>query len=117
MVESRQAQRLLRGCDLRAKLPRMGTRAALCLLAVEAVSFGSAEAETLREAYDACLAATIPKFEHVCGRADLIARDIIFECSPQLLEILRSAPLADDENEKVVADLLQFRLQHPCEVN
>lgn len=110
---------------MRAKLPRMVTRAALCLLAVEAVSFGSAEAETLREAeaetlreaYDACLAATIPKFEHVCGRADLIARDIIFECSPQLLEILRSAPLADDENEKVVADLLQFRLQHPCEVN
>lgn len=92
------------------------TTAAICLLVVAAVSSGTAEAETLREAYDACLAATIPKFEHVCGRADLIARDVIFECSPELLAILRSIPLADDENQKVVADVLKFRLQHPCEV-
>lgn len=91
--------------------------AAAYLLVVAAVSSGTAEAETPREAYDACLAATIPKFEHVCGRADLIARDIIFDCSPPLLTILRSTPLADDENQKVVADLLKFRLQHPCELN
>jgi hypothetical protein len=92
-------------------------RAAAYLLVIAAVSSGTAEAETPREAYDACLAATIPKFEHVCGRADLIARDIIFDCSPPLLTILRSTPLADDENQKVVADLLKFRLQHPCELN
>ncbi|BCG92281.1 hypothetical protein [Mesorhizobium sp. 131-2-1] len=71
------------------------TRAALCLLIVGAVSVGAAKAETPREAYEACLAATMARLLPTsCARNDVMAKMIIFACSPQLLSLVQSMPSA-----------------------
>ncbi|TIU08478.1 MAG: hypothetical protein E5W44_18805 [Mesorhizobium sp.] len=100
------------------------------VLIAAGMSICAANAETPREAYEACLSAGFEKFKDLCEPADLIARTIGFECNPQLLELISSLPplqttdkvtLAHkhklDKEEETIAHVLEYRLQHPCRIN
>ncbi|RRH91907.1 hypothetical protein EH240_31685 [Mesorhizobium tamadayense] len=68
-------------------------KAAIHLSVVAAMLIGTANAETPREAYEGCLAATMDRIlPTVCGREDVIAKMIIYECTPQLLTLVQSMP-------------------------
>lgn len=113
---------------MRAMLRSM--KAMLCLLMTVA-SVGPVRADTTptkREAFDGCLAAGIDKFKDLCESADLVARAILFECKPQLYDLIISTPSMPppldhitmakkhrlDKIEEVLSRLLEYRLQHPC---
>ena len=84
-------------------------RAAVYLLVVAAISVRAATAETPKEAYESCLATAENKFKDRCQRADLVVSRIIFECSPQLLALLRSMPPSETSDEAELAK------QHPMD--
>ncbi|CAN7311430.1 hypothetical protein [Mesorhizobium caraganae] len=99
---------------------------AFSLLAVATITADSADMSK-RDAFEGCLSAGIAKFKDLCEPADLLARAILFECNPQLTDLVISMPLGlstdkvalaekhrRDKTEEVLTLLLEHRLQHPC---
>lgn len=99
---------------------------------IAAMSVGSAHAETPKEAYEACLAATMDRLllPTVCGRADVIARMIAFQCNQQLLALVGSMPSvkivdmaglpemgSPDETEEIAAYLQKHWSRMACITN
>ncbi|ESY10573.1 MULTISPECIES: hypothetical protein [unclassified Mesorhizobium] len=102
-------------------------KAMLCSLVMGATICTAGAETTKREAFEACLGAGIDRFKGLCEPADLLARAILFECNPQLTDLLISMPLGPsndrvalaekhrrDKTEEVLTLLLEHRLQHPC---
>ena len=77
---------------------------AFSLLAVAATISADFADTSKRDAFEGCLSAGIAKFKNLCEPADLLARAIVFECNPQLTDLVISMPLG----------LSTDRLQHPC---
>lgn len=68
-------------------------RAAVYLWVVAAISVGTANAQTPLEAYEGCVAATLDRTVPTnCGRVEVIARNIVFQCTQQLLTLVQSMP-------------------------
>ena len=103
-------------------------RAAVYLLVVAAIPIGTATAETPKETYEVCLAIAESKFKDLCERPDLIVREIVSECRPELLALQRSMPPSEpsdraelpkqypiDEADEIIAYVKQYAL--PCRIN
>ena len=94
-------------------------------------SAGSAHDETPKESYETCLAATMDRLlPTVCGRADVIARTIVFQCNQQLLALVGSKPSvkivdmaglpevgSPDETEEIAAYLQKHWSRTACITN
>lgn len=100
---------------------------AFSLLAVASTIGADAADTSKQDAFEGCLSAGIAKFKNLCEPADLLARAIVFECNPQLVDLVISMPLGlstdkvalaekhrRDKTEEVLTLLLEYRLQHPC---
>ena len=67
-------------------------RQAALYLSIAMSPIGVANAGTPRQIYESCIAAVTEKYKDTCWRLDLMERTILFECTPQLLALLRSMP-------------------------
>ncbi|WP_141245114.1 hypothetical protein [Mesorhizobium sp. WSM3860] len=105
-------------------------RMAPSVIAAVTVARG-AHSETPKEAYEACLAAAMNKILPTnCGRPDVIARMIAFQCNQQLLALVGSMPSAKtvdmaalpvmgspDETEEITAYLGKHWVRMECIIN
>lgn len=74
--------------------PIMKKAATPVFLALMSVGAASADVKPneAKESYENCLIAGMVKFKDLCEPADQVAKAVVFQCNPQLVDLMRSLP-------------------------